>query len=185
MSISSQAVTGTVGATTGEIRTAESYGSDQYSQVEVTSTQLTGGQWIGPAVRLQGGGQNGYVGIYYWNFGAPQLRLYLRNGGNWTELGSAYYSGALAAGTQLQVTAAGSTISFLENGTALITVTDGTFTGGAPGIVAYGNPLADNWSGGSVTSSGGGSGGGASSVFGGRDGLRAFLRDGGAAGQRR
>ena len=139
MAISSQAVIGTVNADTGEIRTAESYASDQYSQEEVTSTQLTGGQWIGSAVRLQGGGQDAYLGIYYWNFGSPQLRLYLRNAGNFTELGNAYSTGPLAAGTQLEVTAVGSTISFLENGVSRISVTDGTFTGGAPGIMAHGN----------------------------------------------
>ena len=38
MSISSQQVIGTAGATTGDIRTAETYPSDQYSQIEVTST---------------------------------------------------------------------------------------------------------------------------------------------------
>ena len=76
MAISSQQVTGTAGATTGDIRTAETYASDQYSMVQVTSTQLTGGQWVGQAVRLQSGGQNGYLGIYYWNSGSPQLRLY-------------------------------------------------------------------------------------------------------------
>ena len=102
MSISSQAVTGTAGAITGDVRTAESYPSDQYSAVEVTSTQLTGEQWIGPAVRVQGGGQNGYLGIYYWNSGNPELLLFERNAGNWTQLGS-YNSGALAAGTQLKL----------------------------------------------------------------------------------
>ena len=81
MAISSQQVVGTVGAITGDIRTAESYASDQYSEVEVTSTQLTGGQWVGPAVRLQNGGQNGYLGIYYWNSGSPVLRLYKRSAG--------------------------------------------------------------------------------------------------------
>ena len=39
----------------------------------MTSTQLTGGQWIGPAVRVQDGGQDAYLGIYYWNFGNPVL----------------------------------------------------------------------------------------------------------------
>ena len=76
MSISSQQVAGSAGATTGDVRTAESYPSDQYAKVEVTSTQLTGGQWVGPAVRVQGGGQNGYLGIYFWNSGNPVLRLY-------------------------------------------------------------------------------------------------------------
>ena len=78
--------------------------------------------------------------------------LFLRKGGNWKQLGSAYSSGALPAGTQLQVTAVGSTISFLENGVAKITVTDTNLTGGAPGIMAYGNPDADTWSGGSAGS---------------------------------
>ena len=87
---------------TGDMRTAESYSSDQYSQVEVTSTQLTGGQWVGPAVRLQPGGQNGYLGIYFWNSGSPEVVLYERSAGNWTQLGS-YNSGALGAGTQLKI----------------------------------------------------------------------------------
>ena len=151
MAISSQAVTGAVNVTTGEIRTAETYASDQYSQVEVTSTQLTGGVWIGPAVRLQGGGQDGYVGIYFWNFGSPELMLFERNAGNWTQLG-AYGTAPLAAGTQLRLVAAGSTISFLENGVPRISVTDSTFTGGAPGIMAHGNAEADNWAGGDIAS---------------------------------
>ena len=72
---------------------AETYASDQYSQVEVTSTQLTGGQWIGPAVRVQNGGQDTYLGIYFWNNGSPQLRLYERSAGTWTQLGGSYNSG--------------------------------------------------------------------------------------------
>jgi len=76
LTITSQTVAGTAsGGTTGDIRTAETYGSNQSSQVEVTSTQLTGGQWMGPAVRMQNGGQSTYLGIYFWNSGSPQLRL--------------------------------------------------------------------------------------------------------------
>ena len=66
----------------GDIWTAETYAGDQYSQVEVTSTQLTGGQWIGPAVRAQNGGQDTYLGIYFWNSGSPQLRLYKTHRGH-------------------------------------------------------------------------------------------------------
>src|SRR5260370_24223779 len=58
MAISSQQVIGTVGATTGDIWTANTVASDQFSQVQVTSTPLTGGQWVGPAVRLQSGGRD-------------------------------------------------------------------------------------------------------------------------------
>ena len=102
LAIASQAVAGTASAAvSGDIRTAESYTSDQYSQVAVTSTQLTGGQWIGPMVRAQNGGKSAYVGTYKWNNGSPELPLFRRSGSNgsvWTELGGTYNSGALAAG---------------------------------------------------------------------------------------
>jgi hypothetical protein len=154
LSISSQAVTGSSGGTAGDIRTGETYTSDQYSQVEITSTPLTGGQWIGPAVRVQNGGQNTYLGIYFWNSGSPVLRLYKRSAGSWIQLGNSYNCGPLAAGTKLKLMAVGSTISFLQDGVQRISVTDSSFSGGAPGIVSYGAATADNWSGGTATSSG-------------------------------
>src|SRR5580658_535216 len=150
LAILSQAVVGTSAGVSGDIRAGEAYSSDHYSQVEVTSTQLTGYQWIGPAVRLQNGGQSGYVGIYYWNNGNPELMIFLRGGGGWTQLGNAYSCGALAAGTQLEMAATGSTISFLENGVARITATDTSFTGGAPGIISAGTGSVGNWSGGDI-----------------------------------
>jgi hypothetical protein len=153
MSIASDQVIGTVGATTGDIRTAETYTSDQSSQVTVTSTALSGGQWVGPAVRMQASGQNAYVGLYYWNFGSPEMLIFARISGGWSQLGS-YNSGALSAGTTLMLQAVGSTITFWANGVLRISVTDGTFTGGAPGIMAYGNATADNWSGQDATSGG-------------------------------
>ena len=77
--------------------------------------------------------------------------LFQRSGTNtWTQLGSTYNSGALPAGTQLQVTAAGSKISLLQNGVQRISVTDTSLTGGQPGIISYGTGTADNWSGGDV-----------------------------------
>jgi hypothetical protein len=148
MAIASQQVTGTAGVVSGDIRTAETYPGDQYSEIEVTSTQLTGSQWIGPAVRLQNGGQNGYVGIYNWNSGSPVLQLFKRSGGNWTQLGSTYNSGPLAAGTKLRLTVLGNSISFTANGVERIGLTDSTFSSGAPGIMAFGSATADNWSGG-------------------------------------
>ena len=93
LSISGQAVVGT-SATAGAIRIGETYAGDQSSQVEVTSTQLSGGQYIGPAVRMQNGGQDMYLGIYYWNNGTQQLRLtraswQLDAAGQLVQLGSA------------------------------------------------------------------------------------------------
>lgn len=82
---------------------------DQFSQVAVSSTPLSGGQWIGPAVRMQASGQSAYVGIYYWNSGSPEVMPFLRKRGGWTQLGS-YSSGTLAAGTQLSLVAVGNTL---------------------------------------------------------------------------
>ncbi len=151
LAISSQMVTGTNASYSGDIRTGESYTADQYSQIEVTSTQLSGGQWVGPGVRAQSGGQNLYLGIYFWNNGNPQLRLYKRLGGNWTQLGASFSTGPLAAGSQLRLTAVGSTLAFSLNGTVAITATDTDLNSGNPAIMAYGTPLAANWTGASVT----------------------------------
>ena len=149
LSISSQAVTGRT-ALAGDIWTAGTFTSDQYSQIEVTSKQLTGSQWIGAAVRVQNDGRDGYVGVYYWNGGRPELMLFKRSEGNWTQLGEGYLSGPLAAGTQLKLMAVGSTILFLENDALRVLVSDSSFSGGKPGIMIYGSGTAGNWSGGHV-----------------------------------
>src|SRR5579862_5531800 len=143
------------GGNSGDLRTAESYPSDQFSQLLVGSTPLSGGQWIGPAVRMQASGQSGYVGFYYANNGGtPEVMLFKRAGGVWSNMGS-YSTGVLAEGTQLQVTAVGSTISLLVNGVTRVTTTDSTLTGGVPGILASGSADAGAWSGGSMGSGSG------------------------------
>ncbi len=111
LSIAAQPVVGTSGIA-GDIRIAESYGGDQSSQIELTPTQLSGGQWVGPAVRARNAGQDTYLGIYFWNSGSPQLRLYKRIAGTWTQLGNSVDTAPLPAGTTLTVTATGSTIRF-------------------------------------------------------------------------
>jgi hypothetical protein len=154
LAISNNAVIGTQSsADSGDIYAAETFGGDQFSQIAVTSTQLSGGQWIGPAVRAQDGGEDLYVGIYWWNYGNPELLLFKRVNGNWTLLGSASNpTGSLAAGTQLNLTITGSTLSFSENGVVEITATDSSLTGGAPAIMAYDTPTATDWSGGDNSS---------------------------------
>ena len=135
LSISSHAVTGRSGLT-GDIWTAGTFTSDQYSQIEVTSTKLTGGEWTGMAVRAQHGGRDAYVGVYDWNGGKQELLLFRRSGQSWTQLGS-YSSGPLAAGTKLKLVAVGDTISFLENGFPDLTAFDRSLSGGAPGIMIF------------------------------------------------
>src|SRR5262249_18778553 len=152
LSISAQAVQGT-SATAGDIRTAETYSSDQSSQTEVTSTQLSGGQWIGPTVRTQNGGQDTYLGIYFWNNGSQELRLYKRSAGTWTQLGNSYSCGPLPAGTKLKLIAVGSRISFQQDGVERLAVTDTSLTNGAPGIMTFGTAKADNWTAANTSSS--------------------------------
>ncbi len=57
LTISNQMAMGTnANGNSGDVRTAETYANDQYSQITVTSTALTGSQWIGPMVRAQNAG---------------------------------------------------------------------------------------------------------------------------------
>jgi hypothetical protein len=76
--------------------------------------------------------------------------IFKRSGGGWAQISGAYSVSPLAAGTQLELTAVGSAISLLLNGSTVISATDSSFTGGAPGIMAYGNAQADTWSGGNA-----------------------------------
>jgi hypothetical protein len=149
LSISSHGLTGRSGLT-GDIWTAGKFTSDQYSQIEVTSTQLAGDEWTGMAVRAQNGGRDAYVGIYCWNSGKQKLLLFRRSGQSWTPLGG-YSSGPLAAGTTLKLVAVGDTISFLENGFPCLTASDHSLSGGAPGIMIYGAGTAGDWSGGDAS----------------------------------
>ncbi len=55
----------------------------------MAATPLSGNQWAGPAVRAQAGGQDLYVGFYFWDNGSPELMLFLRDNGNWSQLGGA------------------------------------------------------------------------------------------------
>jgi hypothetical protein len=147
---SGQAVGTNAGGNSGGMWTASAFASDQYSQVTVSATALTGSQWVGPAVRMQAGGMSAYTGIYYWNFGSPELMLFLRNNGGWTGLGSWATGGPLPAGTVLSLSATGSTITFSSNGVQRISVVDPTLTGGTAGILTNGTAPAAGWAGGSV-----------------------------------
>ena len=44
-------------------------------------------------MRAQNGGQDLYLGIYWWNNGNPELGLFMRIDGQCTQLGSSYASG--------------------------------------------------------------------------------------------
>ncbi len=151
LAISSDMVIGTnASGNSGDIRTAETYTNDQYSTIQVSSTPLTGSQWIGPMVQRPKQRYRPVRRHLSWNSGSPDLMLFKRISGTWTQLGSAYASGALPAGTQLTLTVVGNTLAFSQNGVIRISATDSSLTGGAPGIMANGTSTAANWSGGST-----------------------------------
>jgi RHS repeat-associated protein len=151
MAISAQQLTGAPSGTSGDTWTAGTYTSNQFSQIEVSATPLYANETIGPAVRAQNNGQDAYLGLYNWNLGNPELQLFKRTNSAWQQLGAAYPSGPLAAGTQIQLDAVGTHITLLENGVARVSVTDTSLAGGAPAVMANGPATADNWTGGNLT----------------------------------
>src|SRR5271165_5776483 len=147
--ISADQAAGAASGNSGDMWTAGTFTSDQYSQVMLTSTQLAGTQWVGPSVRAQNSGQNAYVAIYFWNNGSPEIMLFLRNTGGWSQLGSSYRVSPLGAGAVVGLQAAGSSLSVTVNGAVVISATSTTFTGGAPGLMTNGAAHAAAWAGGS------------------------------------
>jgi hypothetical protein len=152
VAIASGQVVGTrSGSSSGSYRIDGAYNNDQYSEITVTASPLS--VWVGASVRNQGNGDF-YAGIYYVNFGAPQLMIYKRVGGAWTQLGASYNCGTLAAGTKLRLMVVGATLAFLQDGVERIALTDTDISGGAPGIVIWGTDALDNWTGGNLTNAG-------------------------------
>ncbi len=133
----------------GDVRTAETYTNDQYSQITVTSTALTGSQWIGPMVRAQNAGSGLYVGIYFWNNGNPDLMLFKRISGNWTQLGSTS-TGPLTAGTTAHPDRGRRHPGAFGERGGPVSAYDTSLTSGSPGIMANGAATAGTWSGGSA-----------------------------------
>lgn len=148
LSISNQGVLGAAaGVTSGDVRTAESYPGDQYAQVDVGS--VSGGDWVGPAVRASNDGQNSYLGLYDYNNGNPYVQIFRRQAGSWAGISATYSCGTLAPGTQLKLEAVGNGLALLINGVERASVADTTITTGSPGVLAYGVSTADNFQAGS------------------------------------
>ena len=149
LSIVSQQVVGPAARSRAIFGSGRATAAISIRRVEVTSTQLSGGEWIGPTVRSQNGGQDTHT------WGSTSGITATRSCGSMSAAAGAgsssaasYDSGPLPAGTQLTLSAVGSEISFQQNGVERIAATDSTLTGGAPGIMTYGAATADNWAGG-------------------------------------
>ena len=151
LTIVNQQVQGTnSGGDSGDIRTAETYSSDQSSQVQLTSTPVTGNQWVGPAIAPGGRGRRLRRHLLR-QLRQPRADAVLAQRRGLCQLGASVPVSPLAAGTTLSLSVTGSTLTFADNGTTAITATDTTLTGGAPGIMANGLATATNWSGTGVT----------------------------------
>ena len=83
LAISSQVIVGTIAALRRHPH-RETYPNDQYSQIEVTLTQLSVGQSIGAAMRAQSPSDL-YLGLYFWNK-TTRNSCCSAVGGNWTHL---------------------------------------------------------------------------------------------------
>jgi putative esterase len=155
--LAGQATGGAAGQFTGSYRSAESFNPNQYSEIEITATPFSSSthQWIGASVRNQPNGDL-YVGIYWNNLGGtPVLRLYKKISGNYTQLGTEYVSGTLAAGARLKTVVTGTTISVLLDGTLKISVYDADLGSGSPGVMAFDTATADNWNAGDFSAASG------------------------------
>ena len=95
-------------------------------------TTITAHSITGYEINCSVSGQ-GYMQVVRWN--GPLA--------SFTEIGE--YATNCHNGDILQVTMIGSTITVYKNGSAVITVNDGTFTGGSPGMGFYDNSDS-NWS---------------------------------------
>lgn len=119
---------------------------NQYSQIEIGSTEVIGTEWDGVAVRVRNGGQDAYVGVCKRNNRKTVLMLFKVIRGKWTKLDGSYISGPLAAGTKLRLVAVGSTIAFMENGTQRVAVGDSSLSGGVPGLMISIDAQENRWS---------------------------------------
>lgn len=129
--IASLAATGNGGGTSGAYWAASSFTPNQVAQVTV-GTVPPGGSWTGVTVRQSGTG-TGYLGLWF----AGQFYLFNENGtASPPQIGAAV-AGTLSTGDTIGISAVGTTITVLHNGTAVITATDSTYAAGNPGIAFF------------------------------------------------
>lgn len=126
---------------------ADTFGPDQYSQVAVI-TNITGGVYMGCAVRIQSGSATCYS-LTYDNGG-----LYINkwNSGTATQLGTTMASPS--GGDIIKIGVVGSSITAYSNGTPLQTVTDSLITSGQAGLSGVGinGPIVGSWQANNITS---------------------------------
>lgn len=136
----------------GSTRT-DSFNSDHWSTIQQGTTAETAGGFAFATARMQNGGNAGYIGGSFHNNSAQIYRLDgggVAGGGTSTLLAGVATPGNDPAGTTYALVANGSRISLMLNNAEILAVTDATYTGGTPGIMAYGTASLDNFTAGNV-----------------------------------
>jgi len=125
-------------------RTDSASNSDQYAQCTVVSKSASAR--IGLAVRVTGS----YGYSVYWNDNTAEIAEFLGSAGSWTQLGSALIDPDI--GMVVKLVALGSNLYVYYDNVLMATrSTDGSITGGNPGVSGYESAtdaLIDDWSGG-------------------------------------
>lgn len=136
----------------GDVRT-DSYNSDHWSAIQIGTVAVDTTGFAMATIRNQNGGNAGYIGGCFHNNSYQIYRLDgggVAGGGASTLLGGLVTLGSDPAGTEYRLVGKGSRISLRIGGFEVLAVTDANYSGGAPGLMNYGNSSSDNWSGGNT-----------------------------------
>ena len=110
--------------------TADTFENNQYAEITVTAIPSSDGPGGGPSIRMASNTAGGYS-VY-----ATTTTLYLSEAGG-PDLDT--YSHTLAPGDVIRIESSGTSITGLLNGSPVLSGTDGTYTTGYPGLIAYRN----------------------------------------------
>ena len=134
------------------IWTANTFGSDQYSQVRIAGGLANWTQAVQLCVRTTGTSESTYKGYAFFTdglSGTGHSEVDKVVNGQWTTLRS--FAQTFTTNDVVKLEAIGTTITVYKNGVSLGSVTDATFSSGSPGVGVYGNAaLIDDWQGGST-----------------------------------
>lgn len=165
LTIAGNEVASTAAAHLGNYRNDQIYSDDQYAEIEVTSTPLAAGDFIGVMARAKNGGRDFYT-VFYGalvsdgGVGHENLYLYKRVNDGFAGAGGGFLSfgqtkveiGTLSPGDKIRIEAIGPNIRAYVNGVLILQGVDfDHLSGGAPGVFAYGFSHLDNFKGGDLS----------------------------------
>ena len=155
--IVSNTVRGTSGSNNRALYTAAAFEDDQYSEMEVRSTDS--GHFQGVIVRGNAAAQTGYVAYARQSAGNKVTLFILTGGGEATGIdGDEGAAGNWTVGDVVRLGIVGNQLTVYRNGTPVLgPTTDSNIASGTPGIDLVNNntSVGDNWLGGPIVEAGG------------------------------